>query len=87
MINLAIGWFLSLAWIAFGDLAIWHATSERYWFGYLVAAVLQLIGLAFFYSDASSKAHQQGVRDGVELAKFDAWEDAGLNPKPPKPRL
>lgn len=77
MLKAAVGFLLSMAWIVFGDFAIWHATSERYWFGFLVAAVLQLIGIAFFYSDVSGRSHQQGIIDGFELAKYDPAGDLG----------
>lgn len=50
-------WFV---FVIFGNVVFWHAITHDYWFGWLVAAVLQIFGIAAMVAHTADYFYRKG---------------------------
>ncbi len=56
-------WFV---FVLFGNAAFWHAITYEYWFGWLVAAVLQIFGIVAMVDHTADYFYRKGFKESWE---------------------
>ena len=62
VLDLAL-WFV---FVLFGNAVFWHAITHDYWFGWLVAAALQIFGIVTMVGCTADHFYRKGFQENWE---------------------
>ena len=71
-------WFV---FVLFGNAVFWHAITHDYWFGWLVAAALQIFGIVAMVDCTADHFYRKGFQENWEknVEKRDSISSLALN--------
>ena len=61
-----LGLVTAFAFVLFGNAVFWHAITHDYWFGWLVAAVLQIFGIVAMIDHTADHFYREGFGESWE---------------------
>jgi hypothetical protein len=62
----SLGLILSFVLVLFGNAVFWHAITHDYWFGWLVAGALQLLGIVSMIDHTADHFFREGFNKNWE---------------------